>query len=174
MTRSATSGLTAFLATLLAAAPADAQKTAGIGYGDVLAALNNIRSEMRQLEGLRELKLRDLTVVDIERALEEGDRNALADAISDRADNVERLRDAIDLSHLDVVDMPGTDKKRSLERTLAGLGVSVREIVAVKVSGDGLLIYYWDHETIPTVLDEMEAGIQDDEETGIEVEDLDA
>lgn len=39
---------------------------------------------------------------------------------------------------------------------------------------DGLLIYYWDHETIPTVLDEMEAGIQDDEETGIEVKDLDA
>ncbi|MDX1623161.1 MAG: hypothetical protein R3199_04185 [Gemmatimonadota bacterium] len=140
------------LAAALWASPAVAQERGEV-HGDVVEALQVVSEEILELERIDRIELSDLTIVDVGERVDERRREALADAIAERSDELERLRDEIGLSPLEIVGVAGDGSPVSLERALANLGVDVRDVVALEVEADTVVVYTWDVESIPRVLD---------------------
>lgn len=149
--------LTLFMVGLLAALPAPgAIHAQGVeddrGVSDVVAALSNARVEIARLESLHRIRPSDLFTVDVARRASDRDRLALLRLLEERADAIEAMRDAVDLSSIDVAPDGGVDRTTRLERALADRGVAVRDILAVEVEGDRVFVYHADPATLTAMI----------------------
>lgn len=136
------------LATLATPGGIRAQEGDARGVSDVVAALSDARAEIARLESFHRMRPSDLFTVDIAGRASDRDRLALVRLLEERADAIEAMRDAVDLSPLEVAPDGDADRTTRLERALAERGVAVRDILAVDVEGDRVFVYYADPATL--------------------------
>ncbi len=138
------------VALILLAAPAAAQSPATArGVTDLVAALASASSHAVELERMIELPADRLVTVDVTEWSDPGDRAEVARLAAERADGIDRVQAAVDLSPLDVVGAGGVDGARTLERVLADRGVAIRDILAVEVRGPDVFVYHTGGPAVP-------------------------
>lgn len=118
------------LTVLTVQSPSMAQEAGQATFGNLIAALNNVNVQIRNLEALNDLTVEDVRVVDVDDVLNGNNIEALNNSLNRNNVDVDVLRNALNNNEV-------------IKNSLNNVNVAVNDVVAIDVlSGGDVVVFY--------------------------------
>lgn len=108
------------------------------GLGTVVSALDRVRTESNELEGLGTLSFADIRIVRVNAVLDSDDLRLFDGAFARNRSAVDELRQSLATSDIQVV---GNDEVAMSLRAYLNDTVGINDVVAVNVAGDSVTFF---------------------------------
>ena len=106
------------------------EQTGQVTYGNLIAALNNINVQINNLEALNDLTVDRVRVVSADNLLQDGNIQALNNALNRNETEILNLRDVLNDNNI-------------IQEALNNNNVAVNDVVAIDVlSGGDVVVFY--------------------------------